>query len=94
MDQQWWRNSTNIITLNIFKKTYLRELYFTLDELIYFNEINDIRYIELKSKISSYLIKPFVNLIKLNIIKSLKYYSRIYSYIKFFNYKKSKSSKT
>ena len=79
---------------NIFKKTYLRELYFTLDELIYFNEINDIRYIELKSKISSYLIKIFVNLITLNIIKSLKYYSRIYAYIKFFNYKKSKSSKT
>ncbi len=77
---------------NIFKKIYLRELYFTLDELIYFNDINNIRYRELKSKIVNYLIKTFTNLVTFNISKFLKYYSRIYALIKYLNYKKFKSS--
>lgn len=72
---------------NKFKRIYLRELYFTLDELIYFNEINNIKYYELKSKIINYFIKIFINLITLNISKFLKYYSRIYAFIKFLKYK-------
>lgn len=78
---------------NVFKKIFLRELYFTLDELIYFNEINNSKYYELKSKIPNYFFKCFINLLTFKIKKFLKHYSRIYAFFKFLHYKNFKLTK-
>ena len=68
---------------NKFNKIYLRELYFTLDELIYFKDINKNKVNRLKSKITNYFIKILLSLLTLNISNFIKYYARIYAYLKF-----------
>ena len=68
---------------NRFNKIYLRELYFTLDELIYFKNINKNKVNKLKSKITNYFIKILLSLLTLNISNFIKYYSRVYAYLKF-----------
>ena len=68
---------------NKINRVYLRELYFTLDELIYFKNINKNKFKKLESKIKNYLIKIFVSLITLNIVNFIKYYARVYAYLKF-----------
>ena len=66
-----------------FNKIYLRELYFTLDELIYFKNINKNKVNRLKSKITNYFIKILLSLLTLNISNFIKYYARVYAYLKF-----------
>lgn len=74
---------------NKFKKIFLRELHFTHDELVYYKNINDIKFKKLKSKLINYMLKILINLIKLNISNLIKYYARIYAFKKFINaYKK------
>lgn len=68
---------------NIIKKIFIREFYFTLDELIYFNNINKTRYENIKSKILNYILKFLLNLLMLRITKSVKYFSRIFAFLKF-----------
>jgi len=68
---------------NKFNKIYLRELYFTLDELIYFKNINKNKVNRLKSKITNYFIKILLSLLTLNISNFIKYYARVYAYFKF-----------
>jgi GT2 family glycosyltransferase len=68
---------------NKFNKIYLRELYFTLDELIYFKDINKNKVNRLKSKITNYFIKILLSLLTLNISNFIKYYARVYAYFKF-----------
>jgi len=68
---------------NKFNKIYLRELYFTLDELIYFKNINRNKVNRLKSKITNYFIKILQSLLTLNISNFIKYYARVYAYLKF-----------
>ena len=68
---------------NKFNKIYLRELYFTLDELIYFKDINKNKVNRLKSKITNYFIKILLSLLTLNISNFIKYYARVYAYLKF-----------
>jgi len=68
---------------NKFNKIYLRELYFTLDELIYFKNINKNKVNRLKSKITNYFIKILLSLLTLNISNFIKYYARVYAYLKF-----------
>ena len=70
---------------NKFNKIYLRELYFTLDELIYFKDINKNKVNRLKSKITNYFIKILLSLLTLNISNFIKYYARVYAYLKFIN---------
>ena len=73
---------------NKYNRVYLRELYFTLDELVYFKNIDKNRVDRLKSKMTNYLFKTIINLFTLNILNTIKYYARIYAYIKFINYSK------
>ena len=68
---------------NKFNKIYLRELYFTLDELIYFKNIKKNKVNRLKSKITNYFIKILLSLLTLNISNFIKYYARVYAYLKF-----------
>ena len=68
---------------NIIKKTFIREFYFTLDELIYFNKLNKTTYENIKSKILNYILKSILNLLMLRITKSVKYLSRIIAFLKF-----------
>tara|TARA_B100000131_G_C17992619_1_gene563195 strand:- start:81 stop:944 length:864 start_codon:yes stop_codon:yes gene_type:complete len=68
---------------NKYNRVYLRELYFTLDELVYFKNIDKSRFNRLKSKIINYFFKTLINLFTLNILNLIKYYARIYAYIKF-----------
>ena len=68
---------------NRFNKIYLRELYFTLDELVYFKNINKNKINKLKSKITNYFIKILLSLLTLNISNFIKYYARVYAYFKF-----------
>ena len=64
-------------------RVYLRELYFTLDELVYFKNINKNKINQLESKIKNYLIKIFISFFTLNIVNFIKYYARVYAYFKF-----------
>jgi len=68
---------------NIIKKIFIREFYFTLDELIYFNKINKTTYENIKSKILNYILKSILNLLMLRLTKSVKYFSRIIAFLKF-----------
>ena len=70
---------------NKYNRVYLRELYFTLDELVYFKNIDDSKIIRLKSKMINYFFKTLINLFTLNILNLIKYYARIHAYIKFIN---------
>lgn len=62
---------------------YLRELYFTLDELVYFKNINEHKVNELKSKIFNYLFKILLSLLTIKIVKFIKYYARVNAFIKY-----------
>ncbi len=68
---------------NKFKSVYLKELYFTLDELIYFKNINNNKEDKLKSKLLKYFFKILVSLFLFRFLNLVKYYARIYAYIKF-----------
>ena len=68
------------------KKTFFRNYYFTLDELIYYHKedkFNDV-YFNLKKKISILILKTLFNLMIFNFIKSTKCFSRI---LAFYNFK-------
>ena len=76
---------------NKYKKIFLREFHFTHDELIYYKNINDIKFKKIKSKLINYILKIIINLIKLNISKSITYFARVYALKKFMSaYKKIK----
>ena len=71
---------------NPIKKTFFRNYYFTLDELIYYHKedkFNDV-YFNLKKKISILILKTLFNLMIFNFIKSTKCFSRI---LAFYNFK-------
>lgn len=68
---------------NKFKGIYLREFYYTLDELIYFKNINNDKINKLESKIKNYFIKIFIYLFSFNIVGLIKHYARLYAYLKF-----------
>ena len=68
---------------NKFHRIYLRELYFTLDELVYFKDINKDKINKLKYKMRNYLFKILISLFTLNFLNLIKYYARVYAYIKF-----------
>ena len=76
------------------RKIFLREHYYTLDELFYFQKVNkhQILYLNLKKKIKNYVIKMLINFFILNFKNSIKYYSRILAFIKF-NFFLRKSNK-
>jgi N-acetylglucosaminyl-diphospho-decaprenol L-rhamnosyltransferase len=72
---------------NLIKKTFVRNYYFTLDELIYYHkksEFNNV-YFNLKKKIISLIIKSLFNLMIFKFVKSTKSFSRI---LAFYNFKK------
>ena len=70
---------------NIFKKTFLRSYHFTYDELYYYYKINKHhkKYIDLKKKIRSYVIKLIFNFITLRFNKSVHFFSMIKAFYKF-----------
>lgn len=68
---------------NKFYKIYLKELYFTLDELVYFKDITDQKINKLKSKILNYCLKIMVCFFTLKFYNLIKYYARVVAYIKF-----------
>lgn len=68
---------------NKFYKIYLKELYFTLDELVYFKDISDQKINKLKSKILNYCLKIMVCFFTLKFYNLIKYYARVVAYIKF-----------
>ena len=68
---------------NKFYKIYLKELYFTLDELVYFKDISDQKINKLKSKILNYCLKILVSFFTLKFFNLIKYYARVVAYIKF-----------
>ena len=68
---------------NKFYKIYLRELYFTLDELVYFKNISNYKINKLKSKILNYCFKILICFFTLKFFNLIKYYARIIAYIKF-----------
>tara|TARA_A100000164_G_scaffold368243_1_gene391219 strand:+ start:2616 stop:3464 length:849 start_codon:yes stop_codon:yes gene_type:complete len=69
---------------NRFKRIFLREHYFILDQLNYYKKLKNYKpYNKLRSKLLNYFVKTFINLFLLNFDKSLKFYSRIYAFIKF-----------
>ena len=68
---------------NKFYKIYLKELYFTLDELVYFKDISDQKINKLKSKILNYCLKILVSFFTLKFFNLVKYYARVVAYIKF-----------
>ena len=68
---------------NKFYKIYLKELYFTLDELVYFKDISDQKINKLKSKILNYCFKILVSFFTLKFFNLVKYYARVVAYIKF-----------
>lgn len=68
---------------NKFYKIYLKELYFTLDELVYFKDISDQKINKLKSKILNYCLKIIVCFFTLKFFNLIKYYARVVAYIKF-----------
>jgi len=68
---------------NKFYKIYLKELYFTLDELVYFKDISDQKINKLKSKILNYCLKIMVCFFSLKFFNLIKYYARVVAYIKF-----------
>lgn len=68
---------------NKFYKIYLKELYFTLDELVYFKNITDQKINKLKSKILNYCLKIIVCFFTLKFFNLIKYYARVVAYIKF-----------
>lgn len=68
---------------NKFYKIYLKELYFTLDELVYFKDISDQKINKLKSKILNYCLKIMVCFFTLKFYNLIKYYARVVAFIKF-----------
>tara|TARA_B100000989_G_scaffold141391_1_gene105207 strand:- start:332 stop:1198 length:867 start_codon:yes stop_codon:yes gene_type:complete len=70
---------------NIFKGIFLKEFYMTFDELQYYliSGNHQEKFYKLKSKISNYCIKFFINLFLFKINKSILYISRIIAYNKF-----------
>ncbi len=70
---------------NNFTKIFLREYYYTLDELFYFYQVDKHQklYLALRKKIKNYIIKILIGFFILNFKNVLKYYSRILAYIKF-----------
>ena len=68
---------------NKFYKIYLKELYFTLDELVYFKDISDQKINKLKSKILNYCLKILVSFFTLKFFNLIKYYARVVAFIKF-----------
>ena len=68
---------------NKFYKIYLKELYFTLDELVYFKDISDQKINKLKKKILNYCLKIMVCFFTLKFYNLIKYYARVVAYIKF-----------
>ena len=68
---------------NKFYKIYLKELYFTLDELVYFKDISDQKINKLESKILNYCLKILVSFFTLKFFNLIKYYARVVAFIKF-----------
>ena len=70
---------------NVFKRTFLRSYHFTYDELYYYYKINKHheKYINLKKKLRSYIIKLVFNFITLRFDKSVHFFSMIKAFYDF-----------
>ena len=70
---------------NFFKKIFFRNYYFTLDELRYYQKINNHhhKFNELKKKIPKLFIKFIINLVLFRWGKSIHSLARIFAYYKF-----------
>ncbi len=70
---------------NSLKRIYLREYYFTLDQLHYFFKIkmHNQLFDKLKKKIKKYIFKVILNCFYLNFKKIIRYYSLILAYLEF-----------
>jgi GT2 family glycosyltransferase len=75
----------NLKINNPIKKIFIRNYYYTLDELIYYHKSNspNTTYFKLKKKIPNYLIKFLINLILFKLSKSTYYFSKILAFFKF-----------
>ena len=75
----------NLKIENIFKKTFFRDYYFTLDELIYYQKEKavNIKYYNLKKKIIKLIFRVFLNLLIFRFVKSTKHAARILAFFKF-----------
>jgi len=86
----------NLKIKNIIKKTFFRNYYFTIDELIYYHKGEDTNfaYLNLKKKIPILIFKIFLNLIILRFAQSIKFLARILAFYKFKNKFINKDFKT
>ena len=77
----------NLKINNIIKKTFFRNYYFTLDELIYYHKgkNNNFAYLNLKKKIFLLILKVFLNLVILRFVQSTKFLARVLAFYKFKN---------
>jgi len=70
---------------NIMKKTFIRNYYFTLDELCYFFKVNKHHsiFLKLKKKIPNYIIKSITSIFLLKPSKCIYYFARVMAFYKF-----------
>ena len=70
---------------NLLKKIFIRNYYFTFDELYYFFKINKHNEIfnNLKKKLPNYIIKSIINLFLLRLTQSVYYFSKVAAFYKF-----------
>jgi len=75
----------NLKINNIIKKTFFRNYYFTLDELIYYQKEKavNLKYYNLKKKIVKLIFRVFLNLLIFRLVKSTKHVARILAFFKF-----------
>ena len=72
---------------NNLKRIFFRNYFFTLDELIYYYKANNYKskYLQLKKKIPSLILKTLLSLLFFKFYKAVEYFSRILAY---YNFKK------
>jgi GT2 family glycosyltransferase len=70
---------------NFFKKIFIRNYHFTLDELYYYFKINEHHkmFNKLEKKIPNYLIKSLLNIFILRFDKTIRYFALILAFFKF-----------
>lgn len=77
----------NLKINNIIKKTFFRNFYFTLDQLIYYHKSKNKNsvYLNLKKKIFTLILKFLLNLIILRFVQSTKFLARVLAFYRFKN---------
>lgn len=70
---------------NFFKKIFIRNYHFTLDELYYYFKINEHHEMlnKLEKKIPNYLIKSLLNIFILRFDKTIRYFALVLAFFKF-----------